>query len=83
MGKIKSKKSEENAWQTIELSTEEYTFIEHFEAAMQAQLIMNQELLRDYLNTIAARNGLDAKDTLEFDIEPGDTTIRIRKITAA
>jgi len=83
MGKIKSKKSEENAWQTVELSTEEYSFIEHFDAAMQAQLIMNQELLRDYLNTIASRNGLDPNDTLEFNVEPGETTIRIRKITAA
>jgi hypothetical protein len=82
MGNIKSKKSKENNWQSVELSTEENDFLKHFDISIKMQMQMNTEIMRDYLNTIAARNGFNSTDQLEFDIEPESAVVKIRKITA-
>ena len=79
MGNIKNKKKADD-WQVYELSTEEHLFIKHLDVAVQTQLKLNQELMRDYLNTIAARNGVDPNKPLEFDLDPESAIVKIRTI---
>jgi hypothetical protein len=69
--KLKDKVAIQSEWKTVELTNEQVYFINRITENSTA-------LLKDYLGVLAVSNGLPVGENIQFDLEPGGKTVKMR-----